>query len=69
MKKNLLGKAVFTGCVRNCEHWLPKVLINIEKYSSYFSKSHFIFIENDSTDNTKEILDEYTKKDKKGKSK
>ena len=56
MKKNLLGKAIFAGCVRNCERWLPKVLTNIEKYSSYFLKSHFIFIENDSTDNTKEIL-------------
>ena len=61
MKKNLLGKAVFAGCVRNCEHWLPKVLTNIEKYSSYFSKSHFIFIENDSTDKTKEILKKWYK--------
>ena len=61
MKKNLLGKAIFAGCVRNCERWLPKVLTNIEKYSSYFFKSHFIFIENDSTDNTKEILKKWYK--------
>ena len=61
MKKNLLGKAIFAGCVRNCERWLPKVLTNIEKYSSYFFKSHFIFIENDSTDNTKEILGKWYK--------
>ena len=56
MKKNLLDKAIFAGCVRNCENWLPKVLTNIEKYSSYFLESHFIFIENDSTDRTKDIL-------------
>ena len=61
MKKNSLGKAIFAGCVRNCERWLPKVLTNIEKYSSYFLKSHFIFIENDSTDNTKEILEKWYK--------
>ena len=61
MKKNLLGKVIFAGCVRNCERWLPKVLTNIEKYSSYFFKSHFIFIENDSTDNTKEILGKWYK--------
>ena len=61
MKKNSLGKAIFAGCVRNCERWLPKVLTNIEKYSSCFLKSHFIFIENDSTDNTKEILEKWYK--------
>ena len=61
MKKNLLGKAIFAGCVRNCERWLPKVLNNIERYSSYFLESHFIFIENDSTDNTKEILKKWYK--------
>ena len=61
MKKNLLGKAIFAGCVRNCERWLPQVLNNIDKYSSYFLKSHFIFIENDSTDNTKEILEKWYK--------
>ena len=61
MKKNLLDKAIFAGCVRNCENWLPKVLTNIEKYSSYFLESYFIFIENDSTDNTKEILKKWYK--------
>ena len=61
MKKNLLGKTIFAGCVRNCERWLPKVLTNIEKYSSYFLESHFIFIENDSIDNTKEILKKWYK--------
>ena len=59
MKKNLLGKAIFAGCVRNCEPWLPKVLNNIEKYSTFFSENHFIFIENDSTDNTKNIINKW----------
>ena len=61
MKKNLLDKAIFSGCVRNCESWLSKVLANIEKYSSYFLESHFIFIENDSTDRTKDILKKWYK--------
>ena len=64
MKKNLFGKAVFAGCVRNCEPWLNTVLVNIEKYSSNFLESHFIFIENDSTDNTKEILKKWFKNKK-----
>ncbi len=59
MQNTLLSTAIFAGCVRNCERWLPKVLNNIEKYSSYFLKSHFIFIENDSTDNTKKILQKW----------
>ena len=61
MKKNLFGRAIFAGCVRNCERWLTKVLVNIEKYASNFLESHFIFVENDSTDKTKEILRKWYK--------
>ena len=49
-------KVVFAGCARNCSNFLPKVLDNIEFYSSFFSESHIIIVENGSTDKTKEIL-------------
>ena len=49
-------KVVFAGCARNCSNFLPKVLDNIEFYSSFFSESYMVIVENGSTDKTKEIL-------------
>ena len=49
-------KVVFAGCARNCSNFLPKVLDNIEFYSSFFGESYMVIVENGSTDNTKEIL-------------
>ena len=49
-------KVVFAGCARNCSNFLPKVLENIEFYSSFFSESYIVIVENGSTDRTKEIL-------------
>ena len=49
-------KVVFAGCARNCSNFLPKVLDNIEFYSSFFSESYIIIVENGSIDKTKEIL-------------
>ena len=49
-------KVVFAGCARNCSNFLPKVLENIEFYSSFFSESYMVIVENGSTDKTKEIL-------------
>ena len=49
-------KVVFAGCARNCSNFLPKVLENIEFYSSFFGESYMVIVENGSTDNTKEIL-------------
>ena len=49
-------KVVFAGCARNCSNFLPKVLDNIEFYSSFFGESYTIIVENGSTDKTKEIL-------------
>lgn len=49
-------KVVFAGCARNCSNFLPKVLENIEFYSSFFSESYMVIVENGSTDRTKEIL-------------
>ena len=49
-------KVVFAGCARNCSNFLPKVLDNIKFYSSFFSESYIVIVENGSTDKTKEIL-------------
>ena len=49
-------KVVFAGCARNCSNFLQKVLENIEFYSSFFSESYIVIVENGSTDRTKEIL-------------
>ncbi len=49
-------RVVFAGCARNCSSFLPKVLDNIEFYSSFFSDSYMVIVENGSTDKTKEIL-------------
>ena len=49
-------KVVFAGCAKNCSEFLPKTLQNIRHYSSFFSKSYTVIVENGSVDTTKEIL-------------
>lgn len=49
-------KIIFAGAVQNNEKYLPSVIQNIENLTKLFSEVGYIFIENDSTDNTKEIL-------------
>src|ERR1017187_5636311 len=53
---NNRARAVFAGCVKNCAQHLPAVLRNIERIATLFSESAFVFVENDSTDGTKQIL-------------
>jgi glycosyltransferase involved in cell wall biosynthesis len=48
--------AVFVGCARNCAQFLPSVLNNIRSIGQLFSKSVYIFVENDSRDDTKQEL-------------
>jgi len=50
-------KALFTGIAQNCAKDLPMVLNNVSNLSNLFQSSAFLFIENDSSDNTKEILE------------
>lgn len=50
------SKAVIVGCLKNSAEFLPRVLLNLEKLASCFDEVSFIFIENDSTDNTKKII-------------
>lgn len=55
------GKVVIVGCVRNGGHHLPGVLANIELIASQYAKAAFVFIENDSTDNTTTLLRSWSK--------
>jgi hypothetical protein len=45
-------KAIFCGCVRDVAAHLDGVLLNIDRFTSLFQKSAFLFIENDSTDDS-----------------
>jgi hypothetical protein len=49
-------KIIFVGLVQNCGQFLPAVLKNIENLSSLASEAAYLFLENDSTDNSKAIL-------------
>jgi glycosyltransferase involved in cell wall biosynthesis len=52
-------RIVFAGVVRDCERYLPSVLRGIDALSAAFPESAFIFVENDSQDSTKAILNEW----------
>jgi hypothetical protein len=51
--------AVFVGCVRDCESFLPGVLSNLESLSRLFRQSAYVMIENDSCDRTKHLLNDW----------
>jgi glycosyltransferase involved in cell wall biosynthesis len=53
MKKR---KATFVGCVKNSADALPEVLKNIERLANEFSEVAYIFVENDSNDETLPII-------------
>ena len=53
------AKIIFAGAVQNGENHLPSVFQNIEVLSRLFSEVGYIFVENDSTDNTKQMLKEW----------
>lgn len=52
-------KIVFAGLAKDCSKYLPFVLKNIELISKIFLKSYYVFVENGSTDNTKNILNSW----------
>jgi len=52
-------RVVFGGVAFNCASHLEKVLENIKHYASYFKEAAFVFVENDSTDGTKEIFERW----------
>jgi hypothetical protein len=49
-------KAVFVLVARNCAATLPDVLDNVARHRSLFAGSHVLFLENDSTDATRQII-------------
>ncbi len=57
--KNL--NVVFGGCARDCEKYLPKVMRNIDTFSSCFNTSYKIIVENGSKDGTKDLLKKFVK--------
>ena len=52
-------RAIFVACARNCATHLPAVLKNVERLSTLFSDSAFVFVENDSSDGTRQILEQW----------
>ena len=52
-------RAIFAACARNCAPHLPAVLRNIERLSTLFSDCGFVFVENDSSDGTRQILEQW----------
>jgi hypothetical protein len=56
---NKKPKIVFAGAVQNCARFLPAVFANIEKVASLASETAYVFVENDSTDGTKEALHQW----------
>ena len=52
-------KVLFVGLARDCEIHIGAVLSNIEKMATLFSETSFLFIENDSVDKTKRILEDW----------
>jgi hypothetical protein len=49
---------IIAGCARDCGRYLPKVLDNIKKLANN-KKVYFIFYENDSRDNTNQLLQNF----------
>jgi len=53
---------VICSIVRNCAKQLKKNIVFVDELRKYFKSSHVIIYENDSTDNTKSILEFWQKK-------
>ena len=54
-------KVVFAGVARDCQQYLPQALAGIERLSSQFNDSAYVFVENDSKDSTKSIFQSWGK--------
>lgn len=50
---------IFAGAVQNAESYLPSIFQNIQNLAKLFSRVGYIFVENDSTDKTKEMLNNW----------
>jgi hypothetical protein len=54
-------KVTIAGAVKDCANYLPEVIKNIENISKLFSNAGYVFIENDSRDNSKSILKSWSR--------
>ena len=52
-------RAVFIGLARDCAPMLPAVLDNLARMAAMFAQSAFLFLENDSRDATRAILERW----------
>lgn len=52
-------RVIFAGIARDCEKFLPSVLETISQLSEIFKQSAYVFLENDSSDATKKIFNEW----------
>ena len=50
---------LFTGCAQNCSPWFESVANNIEAFRQLCSESRVLLLENDSSDNTAELIRAY----------
>jgi glycosyltransferase involved in cell wall biosynthesis len=55
------SRVVIAGCARDCALHLPAVLANVVRAAELFSDAAFIFVENDSRDQTLSILDSFAR--------
>lgn len=58
----ITSSAVFAACARDCAQYLPNVLANLERISKFYDLVAWVIIENDSIDETKNILRQWAHK-------
>lgn len=56
---NKKPRIVFAGAAQNCAQFLPAVFANIEKIASLASETAYVFVENDSADQTKAVFNQW----------
>ncbi len=56
---NKKPRIIFAGTAQNCALFLPAVFSNIDKMASLASEVAYVFVENDSTDETKDVLNRW----------
>jgi len=54
-------KAIFAGCAKDCAESIADVLRNIDSMAELFGEVAFVFVENDSRDETSKILERWGK--------
>ena len=55
----VFGKVVIAGCMRDCAEHIPAVLQNVERIAALYEQAAFVFVENDSKDDTKAVMKEW----------